>query len=59
MEVENYIPYVRKAMIPSLAVTCQMNLSVKNLNPMPIVDLEIPPIDRNHMAKGLGKKATF
>ena len=46
-------------MIPLLAVIYQMSLSVKSLNLMLTVDPEIPPIDRNHMAKGLYKKATF
>ena len=36
-----------------------MRLRVKSLNLMPTVDPEIPPIDRNNMAKGLDKKATF
>ena len=42
-----------------LAVIYQMRLRVKSLNLMPTVDPEIPTIDRNHMAKGLDKKATF
>ena len=46
-------------MIPLLAVIYQMSLSVKSLNLMLTVDSEIPPIDRNHMAKCLYKKATF
>ena len=46
-------------MFISLAVICQMGLSVKSLNLMPTVDPEIPPIDRSHMAKGFDKKATF
>ena len=46
-------------MFISLAVIYQMGLSVKSLNLMLTVDPETSPIDRNHMAKSLDKKATF
>ena len=58
-KTKNDIPHVSSAMIPLLAVIYQMSLSVKSLNLMLTVDSEIPPIDRNHMAKCLYKKATF